>query len=157
MKDFAKLTAVLNEMVAFFEDFSKLEKQKVESVVINDTVALEEHMKTEMAYSMKMKGLDKKREQIITELGYNNDSIKEVIDNPSTKQEELLSKSYFNLRETLQEFKEVSTLARKEIDKKKMTVDILLDRLQHTQSQDTYTKDAKPSKDGTQSFKTQKV
>ncbi len=157
MKNYSQLKSILSDMIVFFEEFSKIEQKKLDAVTTNDTDTIEICLKEELAYNMKMKGLEKKRLDELDRLGEDNQSIKLVLANPSNDDEKQLAQVYDNLQTRLEEFRENSKVIKKEIDIKMSSINILLDRLEHYNLKATYNKDAKRNKNDKTKFKSQKV
>lgn len=66
-------------MIVFFDEMTDVEKEKLKAVTENNMPLLEECMNKEQANILKLRGLDKKREQIQCDLSFEKLSFKEII------------------------------------------------------------------------------
>ena len=80
MENNAKLRDILIETNSFLKEITDLEKKKFDFVLKNNISRVEECMKSEQAMMLKLRGLDRKREAVQKELGFENMSFKEIIE-----------------------------------------------------------------------------
>lgn len=85
MQEFKK---VIEEMIGLFEGLTAVERRKVEASKRNDVAAIEECMKKEQAAVMKLKGLDRQREQAARDNGWEGKSFREILEmDPENRRE----------------------------------------------------------------------
>lgn len=70
---------IIQELILFFDEMISVETEKFKAVDIRDLVKLNESMKKEQAFLLKLRGLDKKREQIQADLSFQNKPFREII------------------------------------------------------------------------------
>lgn len=73
------LISIINQLISLFLELENLQKNKLKAITENNLKALEESMKQEQVFIMKLKGLDKKRDTTLQSLGYENLTFKEII------------------------------------------------------------------------------
>ncbi|MEG1895209.1 MAG: flagellar export chaperone FlgN, partial [Oscillospiraceae bacterium] len=76
MNKYSEINSVMQDMINFFEEFSNLLQNKIEAINQNDVTALEQIMKQEQAFSMKIRGLENKRESALTKAGLTAEEFK---------------------------------------------------------------------------------
>lgn len=69
MADFLSLANLLQELTDTLEHLTQLEKDKTAAVMGDNLLALQECMKQEQALVLSLRGFDRKREQVLTDLG----------------------------------------------------------------------------------------
>ncbi|MDD4843170.1 MAG: flagellar export chaperone FlgN [Anaerotignum sp.] len=70
---------IILSLIELFKALSFVEKDKLKAVTSKDLDTLNACIKNEQVQVLKLKGLDKKREQVQAALGYENRSFKEII------------------------------------------------------------------------------
>lgn len=70
---------IILSLIDLFKKLTVLEKEKLKAVTSNDLDALNTCLKNEQAMELKLKGLDKKREQTQAALGYPDLKFQEII------------------------------------------------------------------------------
>ena len=68
------LKNIICELIKIFEELIELEKSKLQTIINKNLLVLEESMKKEQVYSLKLKGFDIKREKLQREL-FNKENI----------------------------------------------------------------------------------
>lgn len=71
--------SVIKEMIALFNEYLPLEEKKLKAVTENDLVALEDCMTQEQAVVLKLRGLEKKREDAQHANGWEGKRFREII------------------------------------------------------------------------------
>ena len=77
---------LLEKLVLLFDDLTEVEQTKLEAVTKKDIDTLNDCMKEEQAYLLQFRGLDKKRESIQKDLGFENMKFSQIITNIKDKQ-----------------------------------------------------------------------
>ena len=79
MNSLTDLNNIVIQITAFMEEVSISEQEKLTAITGKNLTALDQCMKKQQAQILKLRGLDKKREQIQTDLGFSNISYKGII------------------------------------------------------------------------------
>lgn len=86
MKQFEQ---VIHEMIRVFDQFLPLEREKLQAVSENNLTLLEDCMNREQAVVLKLRGLERKREDAQKQLGWQGKTFREIIELvPGEKQTE---------------------------------------------------------------------
>ena len=80
---------VIKEMISLFEGFLPLEQEKLKAVQENKLTVLEDCMTKEQAVVLKLRGLEKKRETVQKEMGWEGKTFREILELvPETRERE---------------------------------------------------------------------
>lgn len=71
---------IINEMISLFDEHLPLEEEKLRAVQDDDVAAVEDCMKREQAVVLKLRGLEKKREEIQKSNGWEGKTFREIIE-----------------------------------------------------------------------------
>lgn len=81
---------IIKDLIKLFEESLPLEEKKLQAIQTDDVAGVEECMKQEQALTLKLRGLDQKREAAQKELGWEDKSFREIIGAaPEEKKQEL--------------------------------------------------------------------
>lgn len=72
--------SVIKQMISLFDEHLPLEEKKLKAVTENDLVTLEDCMKQEQAVVLKLRGLEKKREDAQKANGWEGKRFREIIE-----------------------------------------------------------------------------
>ncbi len=119
-----KFKKVLEELTAVFVELASIAQVKLESVTSGRVATLEECMSKEQAISMKLRGLDLRREATQQELGFQDMSFSKILEKLSEEERmdivpifDGLSRSIQLYREINEDVVELIKLKRRMIDK----------------------------------------
>ncbi len=119
-----KFKKVLEELTAVFVELASIAQVKLESVTSGRVATLEECMSKEQAISMKLRGLDLRREATQQELSFDNLSFSKILERLSEEERmeivpifDGLSRSIQLYREINEDVTELIKLKRRMIDK----------------------------------------
>lgn len=130
-----KMTTILDlnnivlSLIELLGNLIKIEQDKLKAVTSNDLDTLNACIKNEQVEVLKLKGLDKKREQIQADLGYKNLTFKEIISLLPAEQKEQSQKLYDTLQQTTNEFNELNNSVKTAIDVNLHTINTTLSKL----------------------------
>lgn len=71
---------IINQLIALFDEQLPLEQEKLRAVQEDNVAAVEDCMKREQAVVLKLRGLDKKREDILKANGWEGRTFREIIE-----------------------------------------------------------------------------
>lgn len=110
MNDF---TAVIEDMIQLFQDLVQVEQVKLEAAKKNRVTYVEDCMNKEQAAILKLRGLDKKREDCQERLGMKGDTFQQILSKVSEGEEHNQLKELFDrLSYQVRLFQEISDGAR---------------------------------------------
>ncbi|WMI81006.1 flagellar export chaperone FlgN [Anaerotignum sp. MB30-C6] len=121
-------TIVLS-LIELLRNLTIIEQDKLKAVTSNDLDALNNCIKSEQVEVLKLKGLDKKREQIQAALGFENLTFKEMIPLLPTEQKEESQKLYTTLQQTTNEFTAINNSVKTAIDVNLHTINAAISKL----------------------------
>ena len=83
--------AVIDDFIEVIDKLITLNKEKIEVAKVNDIFSMDEIIKQEQAISLKLKGIEKKRESVQTELGFENMTFSQIIGDVRGEVKEILN------------------------------------------------------------------
>lgn len=114
MNDF---TAVIEDMIQLFQDLVQVEQIKLEAAKKNRITFVEDCMNKEQAAILKLRGLDKKREDCQERLGMKGDTFQQILSKVSEDEARNRLKELFDgLTYQVRLFQEISDSARTMIE-----------------------------------------
>ncbi|MBW4844714.1 flagellar export chaperone FlgN [Lacrimispora celerecrescens] len=109
--------AVIEDMIQLFEDLVQVEQVKLEAAKKNRVTYVEDCMNKEQAAILKLRGLDKKREDCQEQLGMKGDTFQQILSKVSEEEERDKLKQLFDrLSYQVRLFQEISDGARSMIE-----------------------------------------
>lgn len=105
MEQFQK---IIRDLIVLFEEHLPLEQRKLEAIQQDDVSGVEECMKQEQALTLKLKGLDRKRESIQKELGWEGKPFREIVDAVPAENRQELRKLFDQLTNIVTIFSETN-------------------------------------------------
>ncbi|KXL52077.1 FlgN protein [Anaerotignum neopropionicum] len=79
MTTIVEFNHIILSLIELFKALTTIENDKLKAVTAKDLDALNACIKDEQVQVLKLRGLDKKREQVQADLGYENHTFKEII------------------------------------------------------------------------------
>lgn len=147
----------MQDMIKFFDEFSKVLQEKIEAIEQNNATQLEEIMKKEQAFSMKVRGLEKAREAALEEIGLTAEDFKTMVYSPTDDEQQEVSTIYFQLKEKLNNYTTSSDIIRAQVEIKLHSIKMVLERLENAPAQGTYNKDGAENANSAKEFKATKA
>ncbi len=99
---------VIRELTDLFRELSALGGVKLDAARMNNTATLETCMTREQALSMKLKGLEQKRERVQASLGYGGKRFREILETDGAKDDLEMAALFESLSREVQMFREVN-------------------------------------------------
>ncbi|HCO28934.1 MAG TPA: flagellar protein FlgN [Lachnospiraceae bacterium] len=116
MDQFSNFIKLLNDYIALFDALIEIEQEKLMAAKKNRVTFVEEAMKKEQVFILKLRGFDKKREQLQQELGFSSLSFQQILEQSSGKEREQLLLLFPRFKERMLLLQEVSENAKKMIE-----------------------------------------
>lgn len=107
---------VVGDLILLLEAFNKTEAEKLEAVQQNRVTFVEESMKKEQAAIMKLRGLDKKRESIQKDLGWEGMSFQQILSQVNDVEREDLRPLFEELNRSLKQFQDTKDSAQQALE-----------------------------------------
>lgn len=139
MTTILNFNALILNLIELMKNLTSIEQDKLKAVTSKDLDALNLCMKNEQAQMLKLRGLDKQREQIQESLGYKNLSFEEIISSLPPDEKEETNKLYLTLQQTTNTFKEVNATIKTALDVNLHMVGAAMNRLNITPDNDPRT------------------
>ena len=90
---------LLEKLILLFDDLADVEQTKLEAVTDKDIDTLSDCMKEEQVFLLQFRGIDKKRETIQKDLGFENMKFSEIISiSPSSRKKRCTAEARFLLQ-----------------------------------------------------------
>lgn len=138
---------LLEKLILLFDDLTDIEQTKLEAVKSKDMDTLNDCMKEEQVYLLQFRGLDKKRESIQKDLGFENMKFAQIITNIKDRQyKQDFEDLYSALKETMDYYQQIHNNAKSIIEFNLMSIDRAIDILKQqspsaSQGNTTYSPD----------------
>lgn len=123
MKD---LITLISQMIQFFTDLYAIEKEKLEAAQKRNLIDLEECMKKEQAALLRLRGLDKKREDIQKALSFENLSFREILQKVEGNEQKELKTLFDSLQNQYTLYNSISSSVKEIIENNLYKVDQIL-------------------------------
>ncbi len=107
---------IILNLTTLLESFTALEKEKLAAVTSKNLEALNACIKKEQVEILKLRGVDKKREEAQAALGYGTLTFQEIIAKLPAAQKEEVSRLYAVLQRATAEFKAVNESVKTALD-----------------------------------------
>ena len=108
---------LLEKLILLFDDLADVEQTKLEAATNKDIDTLSDCMKEEQVFLLQFRGLDKKRETIQKDLGFENMKFSEIISHIKDKQyKQEFEELYNTLKETMDYYQQIHNNAKSIIE-----------------------------------------
>ena len=97
---------VLNEQLNLYKEFLEVENEKYNVILADDIKRLDEIVTEEQVFFLKSRGLDQKRERLLTELGYTGKTLRQLIELIDDAEKDRFRKMHSDIFNVLQNFKD---------------------------------------------------
>lgn len=113
MKEFEK---TIEELMELFDELAVIEQDKLNATAKNRITFVEDCMNKEQVAILKMRGLEKKREQEQQKLGFQGKTFREILELVSFDEKAQLEPLFQKLSEKIKAFQQINTEASKLIE-----------------------------------------
>lgn len=120
---------IVIHLIELLEALIAIEKEKLEAVTSKNLDTLNNCIKNEQVLVLKLKGFDKKREQILSTLGYHGLSYKEIIARLPAEQKEESIKLFTTLQQATDEFHAINDSVKIALDVNLHVINTTLSKL----------------------------
>lgn len=103
--DFYKLVEELTDLLKILK---VIEENKLNAILEKSLIKLDACMKDEQVQVMKLRGLEKKREQLQSDLGYGNLTFKQIIESFQGNEKKEAQKLFNNLQKATHDFNAIN-------------------------------------------------
>ena len=148
MENMDRFISLMKEITQFFDAFQLIEKQKLEAAASNDILRLEEIMKKEQAEILVLRGLERKQQEIQSQMGFSGLTFREMIDRAPEQEKAELENLYSRLSESLDLFQKTTKSVKQTINLNLYAIQKALEKVE--------TKEISQTKE-TRSFTSRKV
>lgn len=145
MHSFNDFKTVVGNLIALIEEFNQLETEKLKAVQQNRVTFVEEAMKKEQAAIMKLRGLDKKREAIQKDLGWERLTFQQILSQVTVVEKEELEPLFEQLSGRVQTFDNTRDCAQKALEISLHHINTAIAK-KAAEGNRAYTSDGTPSK-----------
>lgn len=127
---FLRFTKTIDETIELFDRLMAFEAKKQEAIGANKVALLEQCMTEEQPYLMKLRGADQKREKAQKELGGENMTFRQLIENCEPQEQKELEERFSILSLKTEQLKAAVEASKKYIELNIHELDTLLARLE---------------------------
>lgn len=133
--------SLMKEMIQFFDEMTAFEQQKLDIMIKNDLHALEECVKQEQVFSLRFRGLDKKREQMLKDLSLEHLSFREILERLPDQSRDSLSPVFSALKEKMDHFQDIRKASEVTLQLNLDSIEAILTAYKAAANPGIYTKD----------------
>lgn len=108
MNNLTSFVSLMQDLIILFDEGISIEAEKLHIVQKKRVTMLDDCMKKEQAFILKLKGLDKIREELQKDLGYGTMSFQEILQPSSKEHYPILEPLFTTLKEKVSLFQEIS-------------------------------------------------
>lgn len=116
MHNFNDFKAVVGNLITLIREFNQLESEKLQAVQQNRVTFVEEAMKKEQVAIMKLRGLDKKREDIQKDLGWEGLTFQQILSQVTVVEKEELQPLFEQLSYNVTQFNDTRDSSQKALE-----------------------------------------
>ena len=126
-----RLVRFFEDLLAFYQKFLALEREKYSVVLSEKLESLDECMNREQAFSLKARGLESSRQELLKEIGVQQSTFRELIPQVDLSRQEQMRNLYQELSNTVSSIQSVNSKCTKMIRVKSGRVSHLLAQAQN--------------------------
>lgn len=147
----------MQDIIKFFDEFSEILQDKIDAIEQNNVTKLEQIMKQEQAFSMKIRGLEKSRQTALAQSGLTQEDFKIVMQSPQDDEEIETAAVYRLLKERLAKYTQASEVIQAQVDIRLHSIKLLLEKLENNPLQGIYDKSGIDKTKAADDFKSTKA
>lgn len=132
MNTIDNLNQLTVEITEFLDNLADVQQKKLDAVHKKDLIMLDKCMKHEQVAVMKSKSLDKKREEILFELGFGGLSYKQILEKLSEEKRAVAAPLFEKLKKSTDNFNNLNELIKTAIEVNLHSINKTLERLHDT-------------------------
>lgn len=129
MNNYMQIKDIIDEYIKLMDLLINFENEKLEAVKMKDINKLDTFLKEEQVYLLKLRGLDKKREDIQKNMGFEGMTYREIIQTSEGSLRSELENSYGILSAKTQQFNQILNTLKTHIDIRLHTIDTFMKRV----------------------------
>lgn len=128
------LIIIMNDTIDSINQMIDLQNQKIELSNQDNIAIIENIMRKEEAVLMRLRGLDKKRDDLLAANNIKNTSFIDIINDDDTKLKSSMQETYKTLKDKLDELSEKKQIATNIIKSNISKISLMLDRIDYYNS-----------------------
>lgn len=152
--------AFIKELIQFFDELTMVEKTKLQAAIHNDIPTIEDCMKKEQVELLKFRGLEKRRQAILSSLGLENKTFSEILETVESSYKEELSSIYIKLNSAVKLYRDTFDSAKNVIEVNLHNIEKTLAQLKHQNGEEDgsiYTPDGQFTPSGAATLTNRKI
>ena len=127
MENYVNFISLIKELIELFDALIAVEQKKLDSVVNNNISVVEECMKKEQAFVLRLRGLEQQRESIQTAMGMQGMAFREILTKVPQEILDELAPLFQELSEKVRAFQSVNDNAKDAIQVNLYQIQSVLD------------------------------
>ena len=127
MENYVNFISLIKELIELFDALIAVEQKKLDSVVNNNISVVEECMKKEQAFVLRLRGLEQQRESIQTAMGMQGMAFREILTKVPQEILDELAPLFQELSEKVRAFQSVNDNAKEAIQVNLYQIQSVLD------------------------------
>lgn len=103
----------IRDLTGVIRNITRIEREKAEAASLGRHDQIDGFLKREQVYLLKLRGLEKKRLQLVNDLGFQNLTFQQILNRAEDSQKKLLSPLFADLEQELRSLKDAESAAEK--------------------------------------------
>ncbi|MPM36048.1 hypothetical protein SDC9_82643 [bioreactor metagenome] len=128
LSDFCKLVVELTDLLKILK---VVEENKLSAITEKNLIKLDACIKDEQVQTMKLRGLEKKREQLQTSLGFGDFTFGQIIETMQGDEKKEAKKLFSSLQKATQDFKSINKSVKTALEVKLYSINTMLEKSQN--------------------------
>lgn len=153
MNEFSDFIKIIKDFIELFEALISIEEKKLDAATKNRVSFVEDCMNKEQAAILRLRGLEKKREQAQLQLGMKDLTFRQILEKVPSDIESVLRPLFDQLSAQIRTFQSVSDSAKESIE---LNLHMIQSALE-AQNSGTYSQNGNQPKDNTRHFTSRSV
>ncbi|MCI8284897.1 MAG: flagellar protein FlgN [Firmicutes bacterium] len=129
MESYNEFKKLMKEYNILLDKLLKLETEKVNIIASDNIEQLEKQMRIEEAEMLRMRGLDRKREDLLNKMGYEGKTFRQIVESSAADQKSELQPLYTQMKEKTSRLKELSASTSRMVDSKLVRIESETNRM----------------------------
>jgi len=144
------LSNILKETAEMYEGFIRLEYDKYDAVITDNTARLDEIISIEQAFFLKMRGLEQKRQKITKDMNMQDKTLKQILELAQHEEKAKLKVEHERLLKALNDFKKINSECKSLIEVKLHKINSCIEKKESLGS--TYTNNDNKINNGNKNY-----
>lgn len=130
MESYNEFKKLMEEYTVLLDKLLRMETEKVNIIASDNIEKLEKQMRAEEAEMLRMRGLDRKRENLLSKMGYAGKTFSQIVESSAADQKSELQPLCTQMKEKTERLKELSASTSRMVESKLVRIESETSRMQ---------------------------